>query len=208
MSNRRLIRHGPGVLMALLLLATLVPISNAQTVPAPAAGTGAVQGIVVDANTREPLVEVINVIVVTAAVGGAPVPCPATVVSINPLTSTTNLPADIAASVNALTGGGTLLNCTSLTSNIGRWGFSSVPAGVNIQHYAFKTNYAPHSDTFTVIPSVAGTVAAGLPIQHEFSIALQVAAGGGQAGATSGSITGTVAFTACTPVTVPPCVPP
>jgi hypothetical protein len=107
--------------MAFLLLATLVPTSNAQTVPAPAANTGAVQGIVVDANTREPLVEVINVIVVTAP-GGLPAPCPATVAALNPLTSTTNLPTDIAASVNALTNGGALLNCTSLSSNIGRWG--------------------------------------------------------------------------------------
>src|SRR5581483_1315465 len=84
----------------------------------------------------------------------------------------------------------------------------NVPPGVTIQHYGFKADYAPHSDTFTVIANVAGTVAASLPIQHDFSLALQVARAGGQAGATSGSITGTVTFTACTPTTVPACLPP
>src|SRR5689334_4843759 len=159
MSNRRLIRHGPGVLMALLLLATLVPTSNAQTVPTPLAGTGAVQGIVVDANTREPLVEVINIIVVTGAAascGGA--------TGLNPLTSTANLSTDVQQTVNNLTLGGVQLNCTSLSSNVGRWGFTNVPAGVVVQHYAVKPNYAPHSDTFTVVPNTAGTVAAALPI--------------------------------------------
>ena len=62
MSNRRLIRHSAGVLMTLLLLATLiVPAANAQVVANPVAGTGAIQGIVVDANTREPLVEVCEI---------------------------------------------------------------------------------------------------------------------------------------------------
>src|SRR3954471_16508922 len=136
MSNPGSKVYGQAASAALLLLATLVPVSRAQTVPAPTAGTGAVQGIAVDANTREPLVEVINVVVVTAAVGGAPVPCPAGVISLNPLASTANIAPDVAASVNALTGGGVFLNCTSLSSNIGRWGFLNVPPGVVIQHLA------------------------------------------------------------------------
>src|SRR5215212_2730257 len=131
MSNRRLIRHGPGVLMAFLLLATLVPTSNAQVAPPPLAGTGAVNGIA-------------------------------------------NLPADVQQNVSNLTLGGTALNCTSLSSNVGRWGFTNVPAGVIVQHYAFKPNYAPHSDTFTVVANVGGPPAASLPIQHDFSLALQV----------------------------------
>ena len=108
MSNRRLIRHGPGVLMAFLLLATLVPTSNAQTCRRLVAGTGAVQGIAVDANTREPLVEVINIIVIpgqAAVCGGA--------TGLNPLTSTANLSTDVQQTVNNLTLGGTQLNCTS-----------------------------------------------------------------------------------------------
>src|SRR5262249_43963446 len=112
MSNRRLIRHGPGVLMALLLLATLVPTSNAQVAPTPLAGTGAVNGIVVDANTREPLVEVINVIVVTGIAAPAN-PC-GNATGLNPLTSTANLSADVQQNINNLTLGGVALNCTSL----------------------------------------------------------------------------------------------
>src|SRR4051794_24314417 len=134
---------------ALLLLATLVPVTRAQTVPAPTAGTGAVQGIVVDANTREPLAEVINVISVGA---GGPGGCPTMIVSLNPLTSTSGLAPEIIA---AIPFDGTALNCTSLTSGSGRWGFSNLPPGLVIQHLAFKASYAPHSDTFTVVSLAA-----------------------------------------------------
>src|SRR4051812_49444058 len=145
---------------ALLLLATLVPVTRAQTVPAPTAGMGAVQGIVVDANTREPLVEVINVISVGA---GGPGACPATIVSLNPLTSTVGLASEIIAVIPS---GGTALNCTSLSSASGRWGFTNLPPGLLIRHLAFKASYAPHADTFTVVASPAGTLTA-TPIQHD-----------------------------------------
>ncbi len=195
--------------MAFLLLASLAPVSHAQIAPAPVGATGTVNGIVVDANTREPLVEVINVIVITGA-GGVPVPCPTSVVGVNPLTSTSTISdTNLQATINSLTLGGTTLNCTSLSSNIGRWGFGSVPAGVTVQHYGFKQDYSPHSDTFTVVATPAGvnaaTAQATLSVQHDFSMALQVTRAGGQAGSTSGTITGTVTFTNCV---APPCVPP
>src|SRR3954471_19287341 len=106
MSNPGSKVYGQAACAALWLLATLVPVSSAQSVPAPAAGTGAVQGIVVDANTREPLVEVINVISVGA---GGPGACPATTVSLNPLTSLVGVAPEIIAAIPL---GGTALNCT------------------------------------------------------------------------------------------------
>jgi len=127
MSNRRLIRHSAGVLLTLLLLATLiVPAANAQVVANPVAGTGALQGVVVDANTREPLVEVINII----SVGGV---CPGGIVSLNPLTSVTGLTADVVGAIPPPAAAGVNnLACTSLSSNIGRWGFTNVPAGAPV----------------------------------------------------------------------------
>ncbi len=200
MSKRRLIRHSPGVLITLLLLATLVPSANAQLPPAPGVGLGAVQGVVVDANTREPLVEVINII--KDATGA----CPGGVVPVNPLQSVTGLSAEVIAAIPAV-GGAPVLRCTSVSSQTGRWGFSNLPAGVTLQHLAFKTNYSPHSDTFVAVANqVAGSAASN--VQHDFAMSLQVAAAGGQAGAIGGTITGTVAFTVCTPATPTPCPPP
>src|SRR2546423_541702 len=111
--------HRQAACAALFLLATLVPVSHAQTVPAPTAGMGAVQGIAVAAHPHEPLAEVINVISVGA---GGPGACPAMTVALNPLTSTSGLAAEIVAAIPL---NGTALNCTSLSSGSGRWGFSN-----------------------------------------------------------------------------------
>src|SRR5215211_1462983 len=110
MSKRRLIRHSPGVLMTLLLLlATLVPAANAQLVTAPPG----VQGVAVDANTREPIAEVINVVTLPGNV------CPGGVVPLNPGSSLVGLPAEAAAAVGAIIPGApgvNPLNCTSVSS--------------------------------------------------------------------------------------------
>ena len=44
MSKRRLIRHSPGVLVALLMMASLVPVANAQLPTTCGAGTGCCTG--------------------------------------------------------------------------------------------------------------------------------------------------------------------
>src|SRR5579875_2376390 len=89
MSKRRLLRYGLGVLATLMLLASLVPTAQAQL---PIGPTG-VQGVAVDANTREPLVGAVNVIVgVTPA---AVVGCPVGIVPVNPVQDPTQLPTAI-----------------------------------------------------------------------------------------------------------------
>ncbi len=196
MSKRRLIRHSPGVLLTLLLLlTTLVPATNAQQVTT----TPGVQGVVVDANTREPIAEVVNIVTLPGNV------CPGGVVPLNPVTSLTGLPTDAAAAVAAIVPGAPGVNpftCTSLSSNIGRWGFGGLPApGTTLQHLAFKANYSPHSDTFVTVP---GAAPSGI-VQHDFAMSLTVPAAGGQAGATSGTITGTVTFTPCSGAPGGPC---
>src|SRR5947208_11712970 len=126
MSKRRLIRHSPGVLTALLLLASLVPVANAQLPTACAGATGCLAGVVVDANTREPIAEVVNILVIPNAPPG-PGQC-AGAAGINPVTSISALNAAIQTQVTAILGASNLnLNCTSVSSNVGRWGFNNVP---------------------------------------------------------------------------------
>src|SRR5579884_902892 len=143
MSKRRLIRRSPGVLMALLLLVSLVPVASAQLPTTCGAGTGCVAGVVVDGNTREPIAEVVNILVIPGAPQG-PGQC-GTAAGINPVTSITNLDPRIQAQVTAVIGGtGLNLNCTSVSSNTGRWGFNSVPAGpggTTFTHIGIKVNY-------------------------------------------------------------------
>src|SRR5919202_6440894 len=116
MSKRRLIRHSPGVLVALLLLASLVPVADAQLPTTCAGATGCLAGVVVDANTREPIAEVINILVIPGAPAG-PGQC-AGAAGINPITSISSLNATILPQVTAVIGSSNLnLNCTSVSSN-------------------------------------------------------------------------------------------
>src|SRR5919204_4311517 len=103
MSKRRLIRHSPGVLMALLLLASLVPVAHAQLPTTCGAGTGCLAGVVVDGNTREPIAEVINILVIPGAPAG-PGQC-AGAAGPKPGSSISNLNAAIQAQGGAVTGG-------------------------------------------------------------------------------------------------------
>jgi hypothetical protein len=196
--------------MALLLMASLVPVANAQlpTVCA-AATTGCIAGVAVDANTREPLVEVINILTIPGAPTG-PGQCGATTTGVNPLTNLTTLNPATAAQVTSILGAtGANLNCTSVTSNTGRWGFNSVPAspasgGIPYQHVGIKINYSLHTDSVVVVPGGGP----GTPIQHDFAMALTSGAGGGQPGSTAGTIQGTtaVAFAPCpAPAPASPC---
>ncbi len=211
MSKRRLIRHGPGVLMALLLMASLVPVANAQLPTTCAGATGCLAGVVVDSNTREPIAEVINILVIPGAPPG-PGQCGGAA-GINPVTAIANLDARIVAQITAVIGTTNLnLNCTSVSSNTGRWGFNSVPAapgGTTYQHIGIKVNYATHTDQVVV---VSGGGAAS-PVQHDFALSLTVGSAGGQPGATSAIISGgpgAVALAACTvpPLPVVPAAPP
>src|SRR3954447_5578202 len=211
MSKRRLIRHSPGVLVALLMMASLVPVANAQLPTTCGAGTGCVAGTVVDGNTREPVAEVVNILVIPGAPAG-PGQC-AGALGINPVNSIGALHATIQAQVTAVIGASNLnLNCTSVSSNTGRWGFNTVPAavgGTTYQHIGIKVNYATHTDQVVVV----GGGGPAVPVQHDYSIALTVGSAGGQPGATSGVISGApgaVALAACTvpPLAVVPLAPP
>src|SRR5579883_1075264 len=208
MSKRRLIRRSPGVLMALLLLVSLVPVASAQLPTTCGAGTGCVAGVVVDGNTREPIAEVVNILVIPGAPPG-PGQC-AGAAGINPVTSIAALNATIQTQVTAVIGTTNLnLNCTSVSSNTGRWGFNTVPAaagGTTYQHIAIKVNYATHTDTLVVV----GGGGPAAPVEHDYSLSLTVGAAGSQPGATSGVISGVpgaVALTACTvpPLAASPC---
>src|SRR5919202_6003897 len=105
MSKRRLIRHSPGVLVALLLLASLVPVADAQLPTTCAGATGCIAGVVVDANTREPIAEVVNILTIPGAPAG-PGQCGAATAGINPVPSITSLNPAIQAQVIAVLGGG------------------------------------------------------------------------------------------------------
>ncbi|HLH24474.1 MAG TPA: hypothetical protein VK066_18280 [Chloroflexota bacterium] len=194
--------------MALLLLVSLVPVASAQLPTTCGAGTGCVAGVVVDGNTREPIAEVVNILVIPGAPPG-PGQC-AGAAGINPVTSIAALNATIQTQVTAVIGTTNLnLNCTSVSSNTGRWGFNTVPAaagGTTYQHIAIKVNYATHTDTLVVV----GGGGPAAPVEHDYSLSLTVGAAGGQPGATSGVISGVpgaVALTACTvpPLAASPC---
>jgi hypothetical protein len=158
MSKRRLIRHASGALLALMLLANLVPVASAQlpTTCTAAAGTGCVQGTVLDSNTREGIAEVVNVLAIQppGAAVGTPALCGGAT-GINPLTTLTGLNGTL---VTALTSAGITpanLGCTSVSSLNGRWGFNGVAAaagGTTYTHIAFKVNYQSHTDTVVVLP--------------------------------------------------------
>jgi hypothetical protein len=191
MSKRRLLRYGLGVLATLMLLASLVPTAQAQL---PIGPTG-VQGVAVDANTREPLVGAVNVIVgVTPA---AVVGCPVGIVPVNPVQDPTQLPTAIQNSlanvfnvpVGALVTSG-VLRCTSVTDQQGRWGFTipaaAAPPGNIYNHYAFANNYQPLSGQFSAIN--------GQIVQRDYALSLTVTGAGGIPGATAGTIRGTVTF--------------
>jgi len=213
MSKRRLIRHASGVLLALMLLANLVPVASAQlpTTCTAAAGTGCVQGTVLDSNTREGIAEVVNVLAIqpSGAAVGTPALCGGAT-GINPLNSLTSLNGTLVTALLAAGVTGANLNCTSVSSLNGRWGFNSVAAaagGTTYTHIALKVNYQTHTDTVVVLPGGVGaaTNAVGQAVQHDFALSLNLGAAGGLAGTNFGTINGSVALTACAP---PICTPP